>query len=262
MLSTGKRVLEHPHLERAPVVEALIDFRVKPKLGLTAQDLAKIYDTIKGTYPTTKLISRLHAELHVEVKDGVAVGKEPARPTASATHMGFRYESKDGLYVMQAQLEGFTLSRLKPYERWESLIEESKKLWDLYVVIANPTSITRVATRYINRLEIPLPLKDFSEYLTVPPEMPEGSPQLVSEFLSRMVAHDPASGASMVFTQAMEGQQTSENILPVILDFDVFKEGSFDVDSNSYWELLAKFRGLKNDAFFGSVTPKSLELLK
>ncbi len=258
-VSTAWRMAEYAHLNKAPIVEALIDFRVKPKEGLQPSDLQPIQEKLKDRYPTQKSIHQVKAEFSVNVGDGAAP-EIPIRSTSASSSIGIRLDSVDGLRVLQAQIHGFTFSRLKPYDTWETLLEETKALWDLYVEVAAPVSLTRVATRFINRLELPLPIPEFEEYLTRPPVVPNGIPELVSEFLSRIVAHDTASGASVVVIQALETVVPGSNILPVLLDIDVFKQANFDVNSNDYWELLSGFRKLKNTAFFGSITERTKEL--
>jgi uncharacterized protein (TIGR04255 family) len=249
---------EYAHLNKAPIVEALVDFRVRPRDGLRVSDLEPIREELRGRYPTQKSIRQVKGQISVNVQDGAVHAVQPA--VHSAEVIGIRLESANGLHVLQAQLQGFTLSRLKPYDTWEALIEEARSLWDVYVAVAAPVSVTRVGTRYINRLELPLPMLDFDEYLTRHPDVPVGVPEVISEFLSRVVAYESRLDASIVVTQALETVAPGGNILPMLLDVDVFKLANFDVDSREYWELLAQFRTLKNAAFFGSITEKAKEL--
>jgi hypothetical protein len=74
------------------------------------------------------------------------------------TPIGWRFVSPDKLHVFQARLNGFTFSRLPPYVDWESFRTEARRLWDLYRAVANPIAPTRIAVRYINRLDLPLPI--------------------------------------------------------------------------------------------------------
>lgn len=251
---------EYAHLSKAPIVEALIDFRVKPRDGLQPSDLQPIQERLKDRYPTQKSIHHVKAEFSVNVANGAAP-EIPVR-SSSESKIGIRLDSTDRLHVLQAQIHGFTFSRLKPYDTWETLLEETRAYWNLYVEVAAPVSVTRVATRFINRLELPLPIPEFEEYLSRPPVVPDGIPELVSEFVSRIVAHDSASGASIVVIQALESVVPGSNILPVLLDIDVFKQANFDVNSNEYWKLLSEFRILKNTAFFGSITERTKELFQ
>jgi len=248
-------MLQTQHLNKAPIVEALIDFRVRPHKNFDLSQLESSLASIKARYPTTKPVR--HFVSHFQVKD-----HEPPQQSTSETKRGLRFESADGLHVFQAHPDGFTVSRLRPYETWESLFAEAQVLWSEYVKAARPEAIVRVATRFINRIQIPMPVADYQDYLSAPPNVPKGLPELVSEFFSRVVIHDPTSGGVIVFTQAMEPVNEASNILPLYVDIDVFKQDSCDVHSAQPWELLNTFRHLKNEAFFASITPKTLELLR
>lgn len=243
------------HLSKAPIVEGLIDIRVKPADGFKSESLLAICDLIKEQYPSHK--EALHLQASFEFKEG-----EGAEQSIRSQKVGYRFDSADGRYVLQVQHGGFTLSRLKPYETWETLFAEARRLWAHYVSVAKPQAITRVATRYINRIELDAVQLDFDDYLAAPPNIPKRLPQVISEFLTRIVLTEKDRGASIVLTQALEPMNLANNTVPVIIDIDVFKEVAFAVDSEDYWQLLSEFRHLKNKAFFDSITDKTLELLR
>jgi uncharacterized protein (TIGR04255 family) len=75
-------------------------------------------------------------------------------------HRGFRFERADARRVMQTKLDGFSYSALAPYDEWEGFRPEAKHLWKLYRDICHPIRVTRVAVRYINRIDIPLKNSD------------------------------------------------------------------------------------------------------
>lgn len=245
------------HLNKAPIVEALIDLRVQPRPGAEIATLDPLIAQLSDRYP--KVVPIVAAQLLFQSP----TGNDQAARTVSQSHTGQRLESKDGKYVLQLGIQSFTLSRLSPYETWDALLSESKILWDLYRETMKPETVQRVAVRYINRIELPLPFADFSQYLTAPPSVPKGLPELVSEYFSRVVVNDPASKASIIFTQAFEAPNPAKpSLLPVIIDIDVFKQSAFPVNDNEYWQLLSTFHDLKNTAFFASLTPRTLETLK
>lgn len=246
---------DFPHLSKAPIVEALIDFRVRPKKGIGPKELAAMHGRIKDRYPTSKAIRELQTRF--EVKEG-----EAPQQSVEQKERGYRFESTDGRYVLQVRVDGFTLSRLKPYEDWEALIDETQSIWRRYVELLDPESVIRVATRFINRVEIPVPMGKFEEFFTAPPVVPKGLPEFVSEYFSRVVINDPNTGAMVIFTQALEPIGPSADVVPYLVDIDVFKEDTFGVASEELWKLLAEFRSLKNRAFFASLTPKTVELLR
>lgn len=238
-------------LPKAPITEALIDIRVKLADDYTVNKLNSIYDAIASQYPERK--ERMRWEGKFDFKKG-----EPPKLTAEDKIDGYLYISSDKKQVVQARLDGFTFSRLKPYETWENFREEAYRLWLLYLDIASPQMVTRAALRYINNFAIPLPIRDFSEYLTAPPTVPEGLPQGVSSFLTRIVIHAPSIGATAIITQALE-QIVNPDFVPIILDIDVFKQKPEGMESEDAWETIEKLRHFKNEIFFKSITEKLKE---
>lgn len=246
---------EYSLLKNAPITEALIDIRIKIKEGFDVERFQALSEAISGQYPDKK--ARHRWEGRFEFKKG-----EGPISSGAETIDGYIFTSVDGKQVFQSRVDGFTFNRLKPYDRWESFRDEARRLWQLYSSLVEP-DIVRVAVRYINKFNIPLfpqPLRDFSEYLTAAPIVPEGLPQGVSSFLSRVVVHDPEADADAIMTQAFE-QIVDPKLLPIILDIDLFKQGEL-ISEDEAWQILEKLRHLKNKIFFKSITEKAKELFK
>jgi len=241
-------VEKYPILSKAPITEALIDIRVKVRDELKIEQVYSIYNFISKGYPNKKERHQWGGSL--EFKKG-----KPPTSIASEIIDGYIFISGDNKQIFQARLDGFTFSRLKPYETWENLRDEAYRLWQKYREITSP-EITRVALRYINKMELPLHLRDFSDYLTAAPIVPEGLPQGVSSFLSRVVIHEPEIGAAGIITQALE-QSVNPNI---ILDIDVFKQKPEGISEEEAWQVLERLRHFKNKIFFESITEKAKEL--
>jgi len=123
-----------------------------------------------------------------------------------------------------------------------------------------PSKITRIALRYINRIEVPLPFGDFKEYILTNPEIAPKLPQSLDHFYMQLVVQKPEILARAVITQTME-TPTEKNLLPLVLDIDVFKEALY-TDEKTMWDDIEKLRTFKNDIFFDSVTDKAKELFK
>ncbi len=240
---------EVQHLENAPIKEALIDIRIKPLPSAPEQSFQNIKQAILDDYPNSRDIQQ--AQITLALSDSSAQSKQE--------YLGVAYISKDGKQIFQARINGFTFSRLKPYTSWESIRVEAQRLWGLYRDSFKPEQITRLAVRYINRLELQSPL-NFSDYLTAPPNKPKNTPEELISFLTRNVVPISKYQAITILTQAME-QVTKENKVPIIIDIDVFVEKEFDVTEN-FWEILDGFREIKNQFFFGSITDKAMEMYK
>ena len=76
----------------------------------------------------------------------------------------------------------------------------------------------------------------------------------------RLVIPDEKSRSIAIVTQTMEDSQ--EQVLPLIFDVDVFREGAFAANGAEMWEVVEQLREYKNEIFFNSITEKTKELFK
>jgi uncharacterized protein (TIGR04255 family) len=243
---------QYPILRNAPITEALIDIRVKLPPQSDVKKIDSMHDLIKNQYP--KKQEQRMSEIKVELKPGEETAKQLTKIN------GFRFLSSDEKQIVQARMDGFTFNKLFPYTKWEDLRNEARRLWLIYREIACPDLVTRVALRYINNLKIPMPIKDFDEYLVSPPGVPEELPQGVSSFLSRVVIHEPSVEANAIITQALES--VVGEVVPIILDIDVFKLRPEGIEEDGIWSTLENLRIFKNRIFFASITKKLKEMLQ
>jgi uncharacterized protein (TIGR04255 family) len=244
---------EPTHLPKAPITEALLDIRVKLPPHTDLVRLATLQELLKDRYPSRRERVLWQSDFHIT--PGTI---EMAAPTGETT--GYLFTSLDGKQIVQARLDGFTLNRLAPYKDWASLRDEARDLWRHYVRIASPSSITRAALRYINRLELPLPLRDFKEYILTTPEVAPGLPQGLATFFMRLVIPVPTRQAVAIVTQTCESLADMGSVLPLIFDIDVFREAAFDVEADEVWDTFETLHELKNEIFFKSITDKTKEL--
>lgn len=246
---------EYPKLSRAPIVEGLIDFRLRPLQPITLEQLSLLDTQLNASYPIKKNIRAIEAAFNIEAEAGQKV--------LSTEHfIGYRYESEETSFIFQARVDGFTVSRLAPYSNWEELLSETKRLWEIYSATVKNTTVVRVAIRYINKINLPGSAIDFDEYLTAGPKIPEGLPQGLIEFLTRTVVPFDEYKALLVLTQAYRPDQSSSSHLPVILDIDAFHEGAYDSVEGEFWKILDDLHDLKNKVFFAAITEKTLGLLR
>lgn len=243
------------HLPHAPITEAVIDFRVERPTDVTVEAFAELLArrdyfgySMKGP------IIRGEFGFSINVKDEPPAVVHPSRSST----IGVRLHSPDDKYVAQLSLEGFTLSRLQPYESWENLAEEAGRLWEGYLECLRTRHIIRAATRYINNLRLP-PASELKHFLNLLPVVPEGLPDLLSGFLQRFVIHDPESEATVILTQALE-EASIDKPLPIILDIDAFRTATFPAEGPTVWAYLGRLRDLKNRAFFGCLTEAAVGL--
>lgn len=246
---------EAEHLPHAPIVEAVLDISTVLPKTINQDELASLQSKLGQAYPTKQIRTEWTGQ--VEFKPN----QQPVTKTSSSP-AGYLFSSGDGKQVVQARKDGFGFSRLKPYQDWQSLSAEARKLWKLYAGLLKPEKVTRFGLRYINRLDLPLPFANFKEYILTGPEIAPGLPQGLSTFFFRVVIPDEQTEGFVTVTETIEQVDGLKGILPLILDIDVFRLGSFPVADDKLWPMFQQLHDLKNRVFFRSITDKAKELFK
>ncbi len=244
------------HYTKAPITEALIDLRVEmPEINpQTALVMLKgIQSNVVSEYPESEEIVTFQSQFHP--------GGE-TKTTSAQT--GYRFVSNDRKRIFQVRLNGFSVSHLAPYKDWESLRNEAKRLWAIYKSVVKPKSVIRVAVRYLNRLDLPLPFDDFRDYLqTVPevsPSIPHGG---LSDYFMRLSMPQDDLEAMLVLQQAIIPSPSDvDNVVSVVLDIELFCEASISAHDASCWEMLERFRTRKNAIFEACITDKARRLFQ
>lgn len=238
------------HYHKAPITEGLIDIKVKLPGDIDLESLDAISQKVKSEFPTKE---------DRNLFEGRFMAGPQVQATAQKTKLGYLFRSVDGKRVIQARLDGFTFSRLKPYESWDSLRDEAKRLWAVYRQIARPVQITRVAVRYINQIDIPLPNSDFKDYFRTFPEVSPDLPQSVRAFLMQLQIGQEDLDALLVLTQTSV-PPPAPNFASIILDIDLFRQNCKLESDDEVWTLLESFRDRKNEIFEGCITDKARQL--
>ncbi len=248
-------MVQQRHLNNAPITEALIDIRAKLPDSFQIEEFIPLKKKLSRNYPT--LNKQLLFKGHHEIKNGKYIDPH----IEDLGIQGFLFKTNDKKQVVQFRNDGFTFNRLKPYSEWVDIRKEAQELWPLYMKIAKPEALTRLAVRYINKINIPLPFNDFSEYLISAPNIPEKLPQAVVGFLNRVTIYDSTQDITANITHSFENVHQS-NSITIILDIDVYKQGDFPIDNKEMWYIFEKLRDMKNRIFFSSITEKAARLFE
>ena len=246
-----------PHLNKAPIIEAVIEIRTRAESAWEESNVTRRLKAELPEYPNVLSMNAMQQE--------ITFGAQTA-PQGAAHELGWsglNFQSADKLHVAQFNRDSFVFSRLHPYEAWEQLEKEAKRLWQLHVQVARPNEVQRVGVRFINRIQMPAQETQFEDYLEPHPETPRDLRLPFLNFLHRETLIVPGHnyGISLTRTLQIPQNQTIEGI-GIILDIDVFTIHPFPRDEADLERLLTEMRWLKNKSFFGAITSKALEALR
>ena len=251
LLGTGSR-----HYPNAPIIEAVIDLQTDFKSRPSPGDFRPLIATLQGRFPTAVELSDLQ----------VAVNVPPGTPPAPRvdTHVGqigWRLTDTANSRVVQIRQTGFTYSHLPKYTTWEVFSGEAKSVWQEFVRAMSPATVTRVAVRFINRIEVPKQRFEPREYFRLYPEIPIGIPDEINGMFMQlqMAQRDIGPDVTAVLNLALIPPD-KPNTVPILFDIDVFAQRSFEPESPEVWSTIEQFRTRKNEIFEASITDESRRL--
>jgi len=239
-----------------PIREAVFDIRIDRLNTNDVNDLLRMKELVSADFP-------------IEKKGHYVTGMfqlSPDKPIEINTHSrpaGFMFLSEDHTRQLQVRMDGFTLNVLKPYENWETHFDVFIKYWSEYNNKFKPAHVIRIAARFINRIELPLPFDRFDrfqEYVLNMPPMPDCLPQSFSSFFMQLQVPCKDKYRNAIITDTIEPIEKS--VLPFILDIDVFQELNVENSTESLMLNFSEIRKIKNEIFEGCITDKTRNLFK
>ncbi len=246
--------------KNAPIVEAIVDIRTKLPESVSIEDLDVLHEKIKKEYPKKEVGLKLLANIDF---------KKDQKPKTDVKQeiLGFRFKKNDNNSIVQYRLDGFTFNKLMPYKSWDATKKEASMYWKIYRNSVAPEKVTRLALRYINKIEVPYDggRLELSEYFTFIPDIPNGiTLGVLSDFLIRvtMSSDQTKSNYKAIVTESLEEKNIKPGFLPFILDIDVFSLADIDVADKTIWGILDELRVLKNNLFLNLTTNKAKQLFR
>lgn len=255
-------VPERTHYSKAPITEAVIDLWVPRAESFSVEDLAAIQNAVADRYPNRESEYMYTGQVYIEEAG------DPAQTEGAQWHNGFRFASEDNQQVFYARLDGFAFTIKAPYDCWEPFRDEARRLWDLYRFATKAEKVTRVAVRYINRIDLPstgtVHLEDYLKtYPEVSPSMPNEG--VMANYFMQLQLWQEDLGCMLVVNESPEPSPTEE-ATSIRLDFDFFREQFEEPwqadEDEAVWEFLEKLHDRKNEVFEASITDETRRLIR
>lgn len=242
--------------ENPPITEAIIDIRVKLPEDFMLEQLPEDFGSFLLSYPDKKWMTKQEGEILFESDS------EPKFSSISKK-VGIALTSEDQERIAQFRIDGFTLSQLRPYRGWAKFKKDSEEAWNAYRNIFTPARVSRLAVRFINRLDLPLQdgRLEFEDYLKTYPELSPDFAKDMGGFFMKLLIPRPDYASDVILQQGVMNSSES-NVVSILLDIDAFREIDEEASSPEIWNIFDALRNLKNEAFKHSITERTEELFK
>ncbi len=237
------------HYTRSPVAEAIIDFQVELPEGIRLSDLEACQD---AAYPQKKPANG--SSITVDPGKGFSAHEIPGQS-------GFVFASADGRQLFHAHFGGVALHRLAPYEGWERLRDEARRLWGIYRRSARVKRVSRLAVRYISRLDLPSTNVEIKDYLRTSPEVSPDLPQGLAGFFMQLVIPQPDLKSTLLLREAPV-PPPSPGGASIVLDVDLFRDDDIPPGEGDLWDLADRLRRRNEEVFGACLTEKAKELIE
>ncbi|MDJ0619333.1 MAG: TIGR04255 family protein [Calothrix sp. MO_192.B10] len=253
-----------------PITEAVFDIRVKLREDFNYEELLEFQNKVKESYPTKKEIRGIKGGIQVNLETPAKI--HPNILSVSNDIEGYVFISNDDKKLIQAKLQGFTFSQLRPYQGWDKFSDEAYQLWEKYAQTTLPLKVVRLALRYVNQIMIPVTQEEkieLSNYIKTFPEVSNDLSDLsIESYFMRLVLNSKDYEPSRAIINQTIGQLTKNNenqeFLPLIFDIDVFQEVDILPNNINLIKTIFEdnFKKFRDDIFFNSITEETRELFK
>lgn len=234
-----------------PIVEAVFDIRVSNTQINDVSEIESLKNTLLSEFPISNKRINFQGKIELNVKEN------KISSSGASNISGYIFSNKENNRKIQFRTDGYTCNFLNPYTSWNEFSTLGYKYWKLYKDFAKPDVITRIALRYINRIELPLDNSEFENFLTGVPRIPKSMPQTFDRYFIQMKIPCEDKDVNATISQTFENPES--NYLPFIIDIDVFQQLIIPSEENLE-EKFNKLREIKNKIFEDLITEKTREL--
>lgn len=240
--------------KRPPITEAVIEIRFAQPID--AADLDGSSGRFVSFYPRHESVKTVGVEV------GIPPGVDVEPTTQIKQQLGHKRSTSDLSEILLIMPLAFTVSQLAPYPGWDEFFGRFMRDWKAWKNVMGFRKIFRVATRFINRIDIRVTdgLVEETEYLNVYPKMPKAlGPSINYGVQVQLPIRD--IGCSLVINSASVPSPLLDHG-SILLDIDVSKSSDSPQNDDDIYGLLNSMRTKKNDVFEACITEQARELFR
>lgn len=232
---------------RAPIVEAIIELRVVLEGDpISMESCVEQFKDLRPEFPEIKRRGLIRLE----------TGPDQLKAAQSVDAMVMSNNRQT--VVIGPNVFGF--SQLAPYSNWTTFRDSARLYWNIFSERLHPLKVVRIATRFVNRIDIPIPVTDIKKYFATGPMLGAGMSDMLAGFYMQLQLPQVDLGCIAIVNEALI-PPANENAASFLLDIDVFEEGDF-ADMKYPWQRLEEFRIRKNQIFESCITDHTRELFR
>jgi uncharacterized protein (TIGR04255 family) len=212
--------------ENPPIIEAICEFRFKPRQDWDWTIPGLVYDKIKADFPKKRQQNAIQLE----------VTPEHQGPPAVETIAKLQFLTEDETSLVQLAPNLISVNHLKPYPKWPTLKHIIGKMLLVYREIAEPSALQRIGLRYINIIDTMEEKANIEDYLLAQPHVPNTLPQVFVRWGQRVEIPFEETDCLLILQTGSThdpGRRTAAFVLD--LDFVTLHPETVPIDSAMDW---------------------------
>jgi uncharacterized protein (TIGR04255 family) len=248
------------HLANAPIEEGLLDVRFAVPDEFDLATMETLIQRFSSEFPTKQVQRLQQAKFSFGAQQSGIVIEGPSPQIQRYVISDAASDGEKPKRVVQFDRDGFAVSRLRPYGDWVEVEALAKSIFKEFVAFTGATAVIRLATRFINVINIPTGKFDLDDYFTMGPRLCDGVDQTIFDFNNRVGVVDSPSGAKAWVNFYTRQESLVSQTRVAVLDIDAFySDNRYAPTFEAVQDDFEKLHKLKNELFFGALTEKALE---
>ncbi len=243
-----------PSLNQAPILDAILQVKYDLMDGFDVRNFYEIRNDVMDEYPHFK--ENLTGEIKIQ---DLIDGKKTASIKDSRI-IGYFIGKQDNSSDCVIETDKFTYTKHGNYTNWNDFIKEASYIWDHISKFMKNVPITRISTRFINKIEIEQDVKTPTEYLNT--SIYSDSDALPEEVDSYLLNYKYSWGVNKHAIVTQNIGPYANDIFPIIFDIDVLNTNIFTYNSEEFLARLNEIRIVKNEIFFKNLTDKTVKIIR
>jgi uncharacterized protein (TIGR04255 family) len=242
-----------PPYNKPPIIEAVIAIHFATPLA--DKEIDTFSRKLKKAFPFSEDIIVLQATYNARTKEHVS----------NIQKLGYKLSSADRTRLIMIQAPQFGVIQQAPYSGWDTFNQEARTHWDALTKIVGRKPISRVSTRYINRIDIPVGatgVVDLHKYFHVGLSLPDYAKRMSLQTFAINSSLLNSSEQYVSVLQVAAAQSPLIDHLSFTIDIDIATTGPVEPRDDKLWELIGTLRKRKNDLFEACITQDTRNLFQ
>jgi uncharacterized protein (TIGR04255 family) len=242
-----------PAYNKPPIVEAIIALHFAEPL--TEKQIDAFSRKLKKAFPFQEEIVAFEATLNVRTK----------QHTSATKKLGYKLRSSDQVRLIMIQHHQFGIIQQPPYSGWDTFYQEARAHWDVLTKIIGHKPISRVSTRYINRIDVPVGTAgavDLHKYFNVGLSLPGYAERMSLQTFAINCSLNNSTENYVSVLQVAAVPSPLIDHLSFTIDIDITTTGTVEPRDDKLWELIGTLRKPKNELFKACITPDTEKLFE